>query len=382
VHVVAPAPAGGLESVVEALVGGQRRTGHDVRLVATLGEGESRPPLLERLTEWSVPTTELRIPARAYLRERGELGRALDGMRPDVVHTHGYRCDVVAAPVARSRGVPTVSTVHGFTGGGTVNRIYEWMQERALRRHDAVVAVSRPLVARLERHGVPRDRIHLVPNALPEGGVLLPREAARARLGLGAGEFVVGWVGRLSAEKGPDIAAAAWELMREAGVSLSFVGEGPMRQVLRETPSGGGASARLRLHGLVPRASEILRAFDVVLLSSRTEGAPMILLEAMRAGVPVVATAVGGVPDVVGSGEAILVPAENADAIARAVLATRDAPDHAAARVAAARERARTVFGVETWLDRYERIYRSLRRAPTSRRALLSTSHRERSRVS
>src|SRR5713101_3623616 len=91
-----------------------------------------------------------------------ELGRRL---RPAVVHTHGYRPDVVDAGAARRLGIPTVTTVHGFTGGGWKNRFYERVQRRSHRRFDAVVAVSRPLVEQLLRDGVPPRRLHLVQNA-------------------------------------------------------------------------------------------------------------------------------------------------------------------------------------------------------------------------
>ena len=95
------------------------------------------------------------MPGRAYLRERAAIARLLREVRPDVVHTHGYRPDVLDAGVARGQGIAVVTTVHGFTGGGWKNRVYEWLQCRAFRRFDAVVAVSRPLVGLLERRGHP-----------------------------------------------------------------------------------------------------------------------------------------------------------------------------------------------------------------------------------
>src|SRR5437879_12795654 len=96
---------------------------------------------------------------RAYWRERRAVAALCRRIRPDVIHTHGYRPDVVDASVARRLGIPVVTTVHGFTGGGWKNRCYEWLQRRAFRRCDAVVAVCRTLVVGLARGGVPRGRL-------------------------------------------------------------------------------------------------------------------------------------------------------------------------------------------------------------------------------
>src|SRR5213075_3189165 len=122
---------------------------------------------------------------------------------PDVVHSHGYRADVIDALFLRRR-VPIVTTVHGFTGGDLKNRFYQWLQCRAYRRFDAVVAVSRLLSRELaERIGT--SRLHLVPNAYSCASETLGRAAARSALGLPNDAVLVGWVGRLSPEKGPDV---------------------------------------------------------------------------------------------------------------------------------------------------------------------------------
>src|SRR5262249_54229539 len=98
----------------------------------------------------------------------------------------------------------------------------------------------------------------------------------------------------------------------------------------------------------------------VLLMSSRTEGTPIVLLEAMAAEVPLVCTAVGGVPDVVGDGEALLVPPDHPDLLAHALQEVLAAPDVARARAAAARSRLDSRYGLEPWINRYETLYRSL----------------------
>lgn len=359
-HLLAPAPTGGLESVVVALASGQLERGHDAA-VGAIVEPEALPhPAVERLRARGVPTEVLKVPHRAYPEEVRSVRELLGRRDPDIVHTHGYRCDVVAARVARGRGFPVVSTAHGFTGGGWKNRLYERLQRRSLLSHDAVVAVSRPIAARLREAGVPSDRLHVVPNAWEAQGTLRSREEARDRLGLDPDGPVVGWVGRLSAEKGVDVLLRALALPDAAGVDASLLGEGPAEEESRRLACELGIGDRVRFHGRAPDAAALYRAFDVFVLSSRTEGTPISLFEAMEAEVPVVATRVGGVPDVVTEEQAILVEPEDPGALARAVRAVVGDPEAARERATRAKERLRERFAVGPWLVRYDEIYRSV----------------------
>jgi glycosyltransferase involved in cell wall biosynthesis len=361
-HVVAPAAFGGLERVVTMLAGGMRGLGHDVHVTAIVDGGGSERPFLVSLAAAGVPTRALAVPGRAYGTERAAIAQLCRELRPDVVHTHGYRPDVVDAGVARRLGIPIVTTVHGFTGGGWKNRLYEWVQCRAFRRFDAVVAVSRPLVARLRGAGVPHARLHEVRNAWAPGAPLLDRDAARLALGLPRDGFAIGWVGRLSREKGPDVLVAALPYLHDLPVIASVVGDGPMRRSLESQARGLGLNGRIRWHGVVPDSARVLAAFDVCVLSSRTEGTPMALFEAMAAGVPVVATAVGGVPDVVSPREAVLVPSDDPALLADRIRDLHDNPVPAGERARAARARLEHEFAVAPWLARYEAIYKEVAR--------------------
>src|SRR5688500_461511 len=144
VHVAAPGPFGGLESVLALLTAGLTSRRHHVRVALVL-DLEPVPHVLEqRLGELGVEVVPIRLPHRAYRRERSAIRELLRATQPDVVHTHGYRADVQAAAVARGLGISTASTVHGFTGGDWKNQVFEWLQTRSLARADAVVCVSRP----------------------------------------------------------------------------------------------------------------------------------------------------------------------------------------------------------------------------------------------
>ena len=301
------------------------------------------------------------VPARAYRKERTEYRRLFFSLKPDVVHTHGYRPDVLAGGVAGALGIPRVTTVHGFTGGDWKNRLYEYLQLRAFKRFEAVVAVSRPLLARLKQRGVPPDSLRMIANGFDGSVAPLSRQDAREILGLPNEDVVLGWVGRLSREKGPDVMLEAMaRLPGSSTPSLSIIGIGGERASLEAQAAKLGLSARIRWHGLMPDAGRLYRAFDVFALSSRTEGTPISLFEAMAARVPIVATAVGGVPDVLRESEAWLVAPDDPAAMAGAIGRALSHQDEARRRADRARDRLVEVYGLDSWLDQYDRLYRSL----------------------
>jgi glycosyltransferase involved in cell wall biosynthesis len=267
---------------------------------------------------------------------------------------------------ARRLRFPVVATTHGFLGGDWKQRFYEWLQCRVLRRFDAVIAVSAPMARRLEHSGIPPRRVHVIPNAFDaDGQGPLVRTEARQRLALDADAFCVGWIGRLSAEKGPDVMLRALAEAHAADIRVSFIGDGPERRRLEALSRELGVGARVRWHGARLDAPSLVRAFDVVALSSRDEGTPIVLFEAMAACVPIVATSVGGVPDVVSASEATLVPPEDPSALARAIeQITRD-PSAAAARAAAARRRLGRDFAPDPWVARVDKVYTEAIRSRT-----------------
>jgi glycosyltransferase involved in cell wall biosynthesis len=368
-YVTAPAEFGGLERVVLTLAAGMRNRGHAVHVLAILDEGGGDNPMIRALRDDGVSVTAREIPPRGYRLERAALLDAIGACRARVVHTHGARPDVVDGPAARRYGLATVSTLHGFTGGNWKNRFYEWLQVRAVRKCDAVVSVSRPMADRLRAAGVAGERVHVIANAWSPRGAPLARREARAALGVPPEGCRVGWVGRLSVEKGADVLLASLPLLGELAVGVSFVGSGPQEEMLRARAQGMGLGPRLTWHGVVPDAGRMLTAFDVLVVSSRTEGTPIVLFEAMAAGVPIVTTAVGGIPDVVTAGEAVLVPSEQPEALAAAIRSAFSDREAAEARARAAATVLTTRFGTEPWLDAYERIYEAVGESPCGARA-------------
>jgi len=362
-HIANPGPVGGLERVLQALAIGQCRRGHRVRVALVVEPAQEQHVLVDPLRAAGVEVEILRLPARAYLRERRLIRELCARFRPDVVHTHGYRPDLLDAGIARSMGVPTVTTVHGSSlTKGTV-QLYELAQFAMFRKFDAVVAVSRPLVRSLSRFGVPSHRIHVVPNSWDGRAAGSDRHVARQALGAPLDRFLVGWVGRLIPVKGADVFLRALAELKDVPWSASVVGDGPERRRLERLATALGLSDRVAFHGLLNDAARLFSAFDLFVLSSRSEGTPMVLFEAMAAGVPVIATAVGGVPDVVSGREALLVPRQDPHALAQAIRTAFRDPDATRARVTAARERLTRDFTVSRWVAQYDAVYQRVARA-------------------
>jgi len=356
-HLLAPARFGGLESVVHALVAGQMERGLSVSVVALLETGIAEPPVVECLRATGAAVVTSTFPARSFQRQRRAILDLLASHVPQVLHSHGYLPDVLSASISPRSRICRVTTVHGFAGGGLRNRLYEWMQRRSFHRLDAVVAVSAKLARELGEDGVPHDVIHALPNAWGSSVKLLNRQDAQKALGLSPGNFNIAWIGRISQEKGLDVMLDALPGLSDLPVHLSVIGDGRERASLENGALVRGVDSRVTWHGELPDASRVMAGFDLLTISSRTEGTPMVLLEAMNAGLPVVATAVGGIPDVISSKEALLVSSESPSSLATAIREAFANREAASSRADRARAHVESNFALSPWLDSYNSIY-------------------------
>jgi glycosyltransferase involved in cell wall biosynthesis len=356
IHVVAPGEVGGLESVVLALAAGQTRRGHRV-IVAAVSESSSENAFVRALAAAGVTAAPITVPARAYLKERSLIKELCAREHPHILHTHGSRPDVLHGASRLRRKFGTVTTLHGSSRVGGVSRLHELLQLLLLRRFDGVIAVSRQLANELRGRAVKAERLHVIPNAWSSTSPSFDRDEARRLLNLPLAGVVVGWVGRLIPIKGCDVFLEAARALENLPLTISIIGDGSERPRLEEFARTHGLEHRVRFHGIVADAARYMKAYDVFVLSSRSEGTPVTLLEAISAAVPVVVTRVGGVPDVVTSAEGILVSSEAPPELARGIVSVLDDPAAAAARAAAARAKLDAEFDVEDWIDSHDRVY-------------------------
>jgi glycosyltransferase involved in cell wall biosynthesis len=296
-----------------------------------------------------------------------ELAALLRGRGVGVLCCHGYKADVVGRWAARRAGVPAVAVSRGWTGENARVRFYERLDRLVLPWMDRVVCVSGGQARKVRRAGVRPRRVAVIHNAIHAGRFGPPDPAARqelCRLFARPPRWIVGAAGRLSPEKGFDLlvdaAAAVCREQPEAGFVL--FGDGVLREVLRERIVRRGLGDRFVLGGFRPDLDRFFGAFDVLAQSSHTEGLPNVILEACAARTPVVATAVGGTPEVVTDGvTGHLVRPGDPDALARRLVDVLSQTGQRREEMAdAARRRVLAEFTFPAQARRYHELFEAL----------------------
>lgn len=242
----------------------------------------------------------------SVLRELLALCRHL-GVR--VWHGRDYKANAIGLLLRRFHPMALVATAHGWVSHTPRTRLYYALDRWCLPRYDHVITVAPSLETAVRELGVPAARCSLLLNAVDEL-VFVRRAAAalsplRAKHGVGAGRLVIGALGRISPEKGFDALIESVAALVGAGhdLELWIAGEGPSRGELQALIDRRAPRERIALLGHVEDTVALLEALDVFVLSSRREGLPIALLEAMAMTLPVVAYAVDGVPAVIRDGE-------------------------------------------------------------------------------
>lgn len=266
-----------------------------------------------------------------------------------VLQSHSYKPAAVAAVLSRRLHLPWVGMFHGTTLEDRRVRLYNWIDQRLLRLADRIVVVS-PSQQSLFSHSA---RLRLIPNAVlqPDAPAIADpayTSTARPRIAV---------IGRLSHEKGVDQFLDAMAVLRVRGFvgSALVIGDGPDRAALEARAKAHDLSGYVVFLGQRADVGDLYPHLDLVVIPSRSEGMPNVLLEAIRADCPVVATAVGAIPTIIGStAAALIVPPGNPVLLAEAILRGL-----AELRSADASE-ARAAIAAEYSLDRRAQLFRSL----------------------
>lgn len=295
------------------------------------------------------------------------LVRLMRGGAVDVVHVHSQEAGLTARFVARLAGSARV-----FYTPQTIDIrrqnwfwLYMWLERALAHVTDAIVSVNQADRARLVQWGIPPRKVVTIPNGIDLGEFQepVPRQDVCRLWGLDAARPLVLQVGRLSAQKDPltFVEGAARVLKAHPGVQFALAGDGPLREQVTARVQALGLEAPVRVLGEVPGASRLMSAADLVTLTSRWEGAPYALLEAMGWSRPVVATAVNGCPEIVEDGvTGLLVPPGDPEAWAGAVAGLLSDRERAAGMGHRGRQCLEARFSLERMVERIEDLYRAL----------------------
>jgi glycosyltransferase involved in cell wall biosynthesis len=356
-HVIDSGGLYGAENVLLTCVEEQIRLGcHPV--ICSIGDPEAgEKPLEAEARRRGFPIVTFRI--RPGLNVAGALKIAAFARHQNfnVIHSHGYKGNVLFGLMPRfMRRLPIISTLHGWTGQKRLGRmaLYQWLDRCALRFVDRVVVVSESMlllkpVRRLKRVSVIRNGIDMSEHAR-----WVPK-AKRTADGI-----VIGAAGRLSPEKGFDLLVEALAVLRQGGFDarLIVIGEGPERQRLERLIQAKALTPFVQLPGYRADVERFFPDIDLFVVSSLTEGLPMSVLQAMRAGTPIVATAVGGIPEMLENGKAgMLVNPGDIKELARAIRSACSNQAETNDRIRRAHHRVKERYDQGVMAQSYCRLY-------------------------
>lgn len=289
--------------------------------------------------------------------------RLLRETAPDILHTHLYHPNLYGRLAALGLGLPgVVAAVHNsYTRVKFHRRLWNFLLARTT---DRVLVGSRQVYDEVRRiDGVPPDRLRLMPYGIPLRDLETEESYDAARAKLGVAGFVIGMVGRLEEQKGHRyLLAAVPELAQEiAGLTVLVVGEGRRQEALQRQVQDLGLGSKVRFLGTRRDLPLIYRALDLLVHPSLWEGLPLALLQAMGAGLPVVATRVSGVQDVISEGvNGLLTPPGDSQALTGAILELYRQPDRRARLGEAARRTIEAGYSLEAMIMQLETLYQEI----------------------
>ncbi len=354
---------GGLQSVVLALASRLERDRYSVSVCA-LREGG---PLEGQLQNLGVPVFRLQSTRSGpdYL-SFAKLSRIAAEIRPHVIHTHNTHPFIDGAAAKIWNRIPVL--VHTDHGRHFPDRkrymIAEWVLSHVAARVVAVCEAGRLDLMRYER--LPSSRLSVIVNGVDPVPFRRPVDLPALRACLGIGERrqpIVGWCGRLSPEKGLTYLVQAATLLRRdfPDFLTVLVGDGALYDALQEEARSRGVESHFLFAGARSDVHDVIRVFDVFALPSLREGLPLVLLEAMAASIPIVATSVGGVPEIVRDGiTGLLVPPGDPVALADALRRVMSQTELRSSYTTEASQVFGQQFTVRKMVSAYQELYEQL----------------------
>ncbi len=357
---------GGKDAVVFTLLTRLKEAGeYDVEVVCF-----RREIVYEEFLGEGIPAHVLTMYWTFDLSALGRLAAVAKERKVDLIHTHDNKSHFLGRIIGRRLGVPVISTFHGQTKFGLElnvlkRTLYHWLVRKTDGLVTHFIAVSSELRDELLRRGIDPHRISLIPNGIDADRFVASASCGttREREGIASDACVIGVVGRLSGEKGHRhfLDAVAPLCRRRPRLTCLVVGDGPLRAALESDTARLGIREQVVFAGFRRDIAGMYSLMDVVVLPSLGEGLPVTLLEAMAMGKPMVATRVGGVPEVIDDGrDGLIVPPADPDCLRAALDRILQDATFAADLGRAAAAKVRSRFGADLLAHRTAEVYRSV----------------------
>jgi glycosyltransferase involved in cell wall biosynthesis len=294
-----------------------------------------------------------------------QIRRLVKKLGINIIHTHGYKSDISSLVAGIGLGIRRVATVHGFISTDTKLKIYNRLDIKALRFFDRVITVNNPQRLFLIKNGISPDRLRVVHNGVDcsEFSRIRIRTDIKKDLEIDGANPVILYLGRLTKEKGLPVLLEAFRrvLQEIPSTRLLVAGSGPLEMEVKEHARLLVIDKAIGFLGFRTDTVDLLGAADVLALSSETEGIPVCVLEAMSMEVPVVATAVGGTPEILENGkEGILVPPGDSRAFAEALLRILKNPEDGRVMGGNGRKRVLKDFSFSNIIHDIEAVYEEM----------------------
>lgn len=360
-HLISSRGFYGAENVVLNL-GKALKIDHHIPYVACLnGLGKSAPEIYSRAQKEGMRSEIITCRHKFDFKALSTLNRLIKEERIDIIHSHGYKSNLYGLIASKLSGVPIMATLHGWTGEDKKIRLYEKLDKWIIKKIDHLVSVSPSMSKELEKIGISNGEVTFIPNAIDTDrfNSLNAKDNVCQELGIPENSVVIGTVGRLNYEKGHIYLIRAIKdiCYQMPKVKLLIVGDGHLKENLKKEAQDLGIGKNVLFTGARKDIVSVYKSMDIVVLPSLTEGSPLVLLEAMSMGLPVIATRVGGIPSVVEKGVGILVSPASDEELKKAILFLLKDSSLRNTMGERARQKIVSQYSIDTFYKKYTDLY-------------------------
>jgi glycosyltransferase involved in cell wall biosynthesis len=360
-HLISSSGFLGAENVVQELAKESAKKGCEITIGILENRNNRHTDFVERALAEKIRVQLFHCRGRLDMKTISNIRGFIDQEHPNLLHSHGYKGNFYAWRAVSGRNMPWIVTNHGKRIGKKL-LVYNWLNIFFMKRADKVIAVSEEIAVEMTKKGIPSTKILVIDN-----GIDLQKFANQKRnnelrksFGFNGNHKIIGTVASLTEEKGHIylLKAARQVIDKYPECRFLIVGDGGQRQFLEEKTPHLGLTGKILFTGSRKDVPEILSILDVFVLPSLKEGLPMALLEAQAAKVPVIATSIGAIPDVIEHGvTGLLVPPKNYETIADSILRILSNEYSAQEMAQKGFEKVQNYFSSQTMSEKYLRVY-------------------------